>query len=85
MKNRNVLHRVVNVCSKVVGEKQLSMNELYERQVRKKASAIANDKCHILAQHFERLPSGRRFRTLKARTNRLKNSFIPTSVVLLNK
>ena len=85
MKNRNVLHRVVNVCSKVVGEKQLSMNELYERRVRKKASEIANDNCHVLAQHFELLPSGKRFRIVKARTCRFKNSFIPVSVVLLNK
>ena len=85
MKNRNVLNGVVNVCSKVIGERQWSMNELYERQVRKNANAISNDNSHILAQYFERLSSGRRFRTFKARTRRFQNSFIPTSLLLLNK
>ena len=85
VKCKNVLSRVVNVCSKIVGERQMGMNDLYERRVRKKASEIANDDSHVFAQHYERLPSGRRLRTLKARTCRLKNSFIPMSIVLLNK
>ena len=31
VKSKNVLNRVVNVCSKVVGERQVSVNELFER------------------------------------------------------
>ena len=30
MKNKTVLARVVNVCSKIVGERQASLSELYE-------------------------------------------------------
>ena len=85
VKCKNVLNRVVNVCSKVVGERQMSMNELYERRVRKKARAIANDSSHVLVQHYERLPSGRRLRAFKTKTCRMKNSFIPMSISFLNK
>ena len=63
VKSKNVLNRVVNVCSKVVaGERQVSVNELYERHAIKKAWSIVRDNNHVLAQHYEHLPSGRRFR-----------------------
>ena len=80
-----MLNRVVNVCSKVVGERQVSANELYERHAKKKALSIVRDNNHVLAQHYELLPSGRRFRIPKFKTRRLQNSCIPSSVLLLNK
>ena len=33
---------------------------------------------------FKLLPSGRRFRAIKTKTNRLRNSFYPRAVVALN-
>ena len=33
MKSRNVLNKVVNVCGKVVGERQEHLSQLYERRV----------------------------------------------------
>ena len=32
MKSRNVLNKVVNVCGKVVGERQEHLNQLYEQR-----------------------------------------------------
>ena len=58
VKCKNVLNRVVNVCSKVVGVRQTSMTELYERRVVRKAERIVNDSGHVLAKHYELLPSG---------------------------
>ncbi|KAJ8372883.1 hypothetical protein AAFF_G00275870, partial [Aldrovandia affinis] len=43
------------------------------------------DPSHILHPEFELLPSGRRFRLPQCKLNRLKNSFVPHSVSLLNK
>ena len=61
VKKKNVLHRVVSVCSKVVEEQQESLNQLYECRVARKARRIAGDASHILAGNYEYLPSDRCF------------------------
>jgi hypothetical protein len=84
VKNKNVLVRMVNVCSKVIGSQQASAESLYEQRVVRKGRRIASDRSHVLAHLYELLPSGRRHRTHKARTLRLQNSFIPKSITLSN-
>ena len=84
VKCKNVLNKVVKVCGKVVGKGQTSMSELYECRMVKKAGKIASDSSHVLSQHYELLPSGRRYRTFKCKA-RAQRSFVPTSVQLLNK
>ena len=84
VRNKNVLARVVNVCSKIVGTRQASVNELYESRAVRKGRKIACDSGHILASAYELLPSGRRYRTPRTRTLRAKNSFVPCSIALCN-
>ena len=79
MKNKNVLCKVVNVCSKVTGKKQASLHELYECRVVRKAKSVLNDNSHVLAQHYKILASGQRFRVPKHKTLRAGNSCIPCS------
>ena len=57
MKRKNVLNRVVNMCGKVVGEGQEQLSQLYERRVVRKARMIVDDNSHVLAKHYELLPS----------------------------
>ena len=57
---------MVNVCGKVVGERQEHLSQLYERRVVRKARVIVDDNSHVLATHYELLPSGRRFRVPKS-------------------
>ena len=52
VKYKNVLARVVNVCSKIVGERQASSNELYESRAVRKGRKIAGDSAQILARHW---------------------------------
>ena len=66
MKSKKVLNTVVNVCGKVVGERQEHLSQLYERRVVRKARVIEDDNSHVLAEHYELLPSGRRFHVLKS-------------------
>ena len=66
MKSKNVLNKVVNVCGKVMGERQEHLSPLYERCEVRKARVIAYDNSHVLAKHYELLPSGRRFRVPKS-------------------
>ena len=68
MKSTNVLHKVVNVCGKVVGERKEQLSQLYERHVVRKARVIADDNRHVLAKHYELLPSGRRFHVPKSKS-----------------
>ena len=61
VKSKNILHKVVNVCGKVVGEIQEHLSQLYECQVVWKARVIVDDNSHVLAKYYELLLSGRRF------------------------
>ena len=65
MKSKNGLNKVMNVCGKVVGERQEQLSQLCERRVVRKARVIVDDNSHVLAKHFELLPCGRRFRVPK--------------------
>ena len=62
VKRKNVLSKVVNVCGKVVGEKQECSSQLYECHVVQKAWVIIGDGSHELAKH-KLLSSGRQFHT----------------------
>ena len=79
MKSTNVLHKVVNVCGKVVGERQEQLSQLCERRVVRKARVIADVNSHVLAKHYELLPSGRRFRVPKS------NTVVLQSIAFLNR
>ena len=59
MKSKNVLNKVVNVCGKVVGERQEHLSQLYERCVVRKARMIVDDNSHVLVKYNGLLPSGR--------------------------
>ena len=85
VKNRAKLNSIVNKCSKIVGVKQLSLNEVYERRVRKRAKGIIRNESHPLAVHYQPLPSGRRLRSLPFKKTRTLNSFVPVSIKLMNK
>ena len=54
-----VLNKEVNVCGKVVGERQEHLSQLYESRVVRKARVIVDDNSHVLAKCYELLPSGR--------------------------
>ena len=52
VKSKNILNKVVNVCGKVVGERQEHLRQLYERRVVQKARVIVDDNSHVLVMSF---------------------------------
>ena len=84
VKNRSTLARIVKLGSKIVGRPQLQLDKLYLLAMRRKASAVLADSSHPLNPDFELMPSGRRFRTVFARKNLYKKSFIPSAITILN-
>ena len=82
--NKNKLHKIINVSSKIAGVRLESMTSMYETRVLRKGRAITRDRTHPLYSQYQLLPSGRRYNVprLQARASRL---FVPISIVLLIK
>ncbi len=59
--------------------------DIYSTRLTRKALCIAGDPTHPTHSFFRLLPSGRRLRSLQARTSRLKDSFIHQAVRKLNR
>ncbi len=67
--NKNILSRVVKVCSKIIGTVQEPLQDMYNKRVYKKAKSILSDSSHPLHQQFELLPSGSLYRLPPIKTN----------------
>ncbi len=81
---RKSLQRIVRAAEKIVGVSLPSLQDIYSTRLTRKALSIAGDPTHPTHNFFSLLPSGRRLRSLQARTNRLKDSFIHQAVRKLN-
>ncbi len=81
---RKSLQRIVRAAEKIVGVSLPSLQDIYSTRLTRKALFIAGDPTHPTHSFFSLLPSGRRLRSLQARTSRLKDSFIHQAVRKLN-
>uniref|UniRef100_A0A3B3C219 Reverse transcriptase domain-containing protein n=1 Tax=Oryzias melastigma TaxID=30732 RepID=A0A3B3C219_ORYME len=78
------LQRVVKAAQRTVGCSLSSTTEIYTNRCRRRALCILKDRSHPANTFFTPLPSGKRLRSIKSRTTRLRNSFFPEAVRLLN-
>ncbi|XP_072365490.1 probable serine carboxypeptidase CPVL isoform X2 [Scyliorhinus torazame] len=76
--------RVVNTAQSITRTCLPSIDSIYTSRCLGKAGSIIKDPSHPAYSIFQLLASGRRYRSLRTRTNRLKNSFFPTVTRLLN-
>ena len=83
-RDKQRLQRIVRTAAKLTGTNLPSLDELYASRTRKRALRIITDSSHPGHSLFKPLPSGRRYRSVRTRTTRHKNSFFPTAVRLLN-
>ena len=72
VKNKGKLSRIVRTAEKVIGCRQNPLTSLYHTAVERKAQNIVSDPVHPLHSHFQKLPSGRRYRVPFARKNLFK-------------
>ena len=86
--HKNKLYSQIKICAKITGrpvEAVLhSFNEAHTKSMLRLANSISSDPLHVLNGEYQLLPSMRRFRVPKFKKNRLKNSFVHQSVLLLN-
>ena len=84
VQKRKALQRVIKTAQYICGTAFPSLQDIYKTRVTKRAHNIIKDTTHPQRILFTLLPSGRRYRSMKARTSRLKNSFYPQAIRLLN-
>ena len=84
--SRKALQRIVNTAGKITGAPLPlpSLKDIYTTRLTRKATSIASDTSHPAHSLFSLLPSGRRYRSLRCRTTRLRDSFIHQAVRKLN-
>ena len=58
---------------------------IFEKVMLNQAHNILDDPTQILHNKYNLLPAGKRFRAISYKSNHFKQSFLPTSVTLLNK
>ena len=80
---RDRLEGVVRTASRIIGDDLPSVESIFHKRARRKALKIQSDPSHPACYLFERLPSGRRLRSIKTRTRRFASSFFPSAVQLV--
>ncbi len=76
--------RVVRTARHIVGGELPSLQDIYTRRCIRKARRIIKDSRHPSHRLHSLLPSGRRLRSIQSRTSRLRDSFFPQTIRLMN-
>ncbi len=82
--DRKTLQRTVNTAAKIIGAPLPSILDIFLARCSSKTISIVKDPTHPSHSLFQLLPSGRRYRSIRARSARLLNSFFPQAVRALN-
>ncbi len=78
------LQRVVRLAERISGSALPSMQDIYLKRCKSRAAKILKDLTHPGNHLFCLLPSGKHFRSMMAKTERLRRSFFPQAIRLLN-
>ncbi len=78
--DRKTLQRTVNTGAKIIGAPLLSILDIFLAQCSSKANSIVKDPTHPSHSLFQLLPSGRWYRSIRARSARLLNSLFHQAV-----
>ncbi len=78
--DRKTLQRTVNTAAKIIGTPLPSILDILLARCSSKTNSIMKDPTHPFHSLFQLLPSGRRYRSIRARSARLLNSFFPQAV-----
>ncbi len=82
--NRKALQRVMRTARHIVGGELPSLQDIYTGRCVRKAQRIIKDSSHPLHSLLSLLPSGRCLRSIRSRTSRLRDSFFPQAIRLMN-
>ncbi len=75
--DRKTLQRTVNMAAKIIGAPLPSILDIFLARCSSKTNSIVKDPTHPSHSLFQLLPSGRRYRSIRARSARLLTAFSP--------
>ncbi len=78
------LQRVVRLAERISGSARPSLQDICLKRCKSRAAKIIKNSNHPSNGLFILLPSGKRFRSMMATTERLRRSFFPQAIRLLN-
>ncbi len=78
------MHRVVRLAERISGSALPSLQDIYLKRCKSRAAKIIKNTNHPGNRLFILLPSGKCFRSMMAKTERLRRSFFPQAIRLLN-
>ncbi len=73
------------MASKIIGERQTPLSDLFTVALKRKAFAIVRDSSHPLYSSFQLLPSGRRYKVPLVKRAKFKKTCIPAAIGILNR
>ncbi len=82
--NQKALQRVVRTARDTVGGELPSLQDIYTRRCMRKGRRIIKDSSHPFHSLLSLLPSGRCLCIIRSRTSRLRDSFFPQAIRLMN-
>ncbi|KAK7901608.1 hypothetical protein WMY93_018377 [Mugilogobius chulae] len=82
--DQQALQRVVKAAGRIIGTTLPEISTIFSTRCLRRVHNILRDQHHPAHHLFHLLPSGRRYRSIQARTSRLANSLYPQAVRLLN-
>ncbi len=74
------LQRVVRLAERISGSALPSLQDIYLKRCKSRAAKIIKVSNHPGNRIFFLLPSGKRFRSMMAKTERLRRSFFPQAI-----
>ncbi len=78
------LQSIVHLAERISGSALPSLQDIYLKRCKSRAAKVTKDSNHPGHHLFILLPSGKRFRSMMAKTERLGRSFFPQAIRLLN-
>lgn len=78
------LERVIKNAGYITGANLDNLYTIYSKRVLKRTRSIMDDVNHPAHSLFQMMPSGRRLRSMPARTERMKLSFYPSAIRTFN-
>uniref|UniRef100_A0A669F608 Reverse transcriptase domain-containing protein n=1 Tax=Oreochromis niloticus TaxID=8128 RepID=A0A669F608_ORENI len=82
--DQQALQRVVEEAGRIIATTLPEISNIFRTRCLRRVHSILRDQYHPARHLFHLLPSGRRYRSIQARTSRLANSLYPQAVRLLN-
>ncbi len=76
--------KALRLAEHISGSALPSLQDIYLKRCKSRAAKIIKDSNHPGNHFFISLPSGKRFRSMLAKTERLRRSFFPQAIRLLN-